>query len=221
MHNNNQANTKAIIFDLDGTLIDSLIDIALCANKVLEEFNLPSHKIDAYRNFLGGGALFLIKNCMPRNSSDEMIEKVLERFKVVYDEQQHFNTKPYEGIYELLKELKNRNIKVGVLSNKPHYFTCKYIDEFFKDLNLDEVHGQKDEVPRKPDPKGAIDIANSFGIACENIFFVGDSDVDMNTAKNANMIAVGVEWGFRGPFELIENGAKHIVKTPNEILDLF
>lgn len=214
-------NDKAIIFDLDGTLINSLEDIALCANIVLKEFNLPSHEIDAYRNFLGGGALFLIKNCMPKNSSDEMIEKVLERFKIVYDNEQHMNTKPYEGIYELLKELKEKGIKVGVLSNKPHYFTCKYVEEFFSSLKLDEVHGQKEEVPKKPDPIAASKIANSFGISCENIFFVGDSDVDMNTAKNAKMIAVGVEWGFRGPDELVEHGAKYIVKTPQDILNLF
>ena len=212
---------KAIIFDLDGTLIDSIIDIGLCANIVLREFNLPTHEIDAYRNFVGGGALFLIERCMPKNSSNEMIQKVLERFKVIYDQEKHDNTKPYDGIYDLLKELKNKGIKVGVLSNKPHYFTCKYVEEFFDDLQLDEIHGQKDEIPRKPDPIAARNIANSFNISCENIFFVGDSDVDMKTAKNADMVPVGVEWGFRGPKELIENGAKHIVKTPKDILKLF
>ena len=214
-------NKKAIIFDLDGTLIDSIIDIALCANIVLKEFNLPTHEIDAYRNFVGGGALFLIENCMPKNSSKQQISEVLERFKIVYDNEEHDNTKPYEGIYDLLKSLIKQNIKVGVLSNKPHYFTCKYIEEFFKDLELDEIHGQKEKIPRKPHPIGAIEIANSFNISCENIFFVGDSDVDMKTAKNANMKAVGVEWGFRGPKELIENGADYIVKTPKDILELF
>lgn len=214
-------NEKAIIFDLDGTLIDSLIDIALCANIVLKEFNLPTHDIDAYRNFLGGGASFLMKNCMPKNSSEELLKKVLDRFKVVYDDELHTNTKPYEGIYDLIKELKQKGIKIGVLSNKPHYFTCKYVEEFFGEFNLDEVHGQKEEVAKKPDPKAAIDIANSFNISCENIFFVGDSDVDMNTAKNANMIPIGVQWGFRGPEELIEHGAKYIVKTPKDIIKLF
>ncbi len=212
---------KAIIFDLDGTLIDSIIDIGLCANIVLKEFGLPTHEIDAYRNFVGGGALFLIENCMPKDSSNEMIKRVLERFKIVYDDEKHDNTKPYEGIYELLTMLKEKNIKIGVLSNKPHYFTCKYVEEFFKEFSLNEIHGQKEELPRKPHPIGAINIANSFDIPCENIFFVGDSDVDMKTAKNANMIAVGVEWGFRGPEELIENGAKHIVKTPQDIIKLF
>lgn len=211
---------KAFIFDLDGTLIDSLVDIALCTNIVLEEFNLPTHKIDAYRNFVGGGASVLIKSSVPKNSSDEIINKVLQRFKVVYDQEQHFNTKPYDGIYELLKQLKNRGIKVGVLSNKPHYFTCKYVEEFFKDLQIEEIHGQKEEIPKKPNPIAAIEIANSFNISCENIFFVGDSDVDMQTAKNAGMIAVGVDWGFRGPDELIEHGADYIVKTPLNILDL-
>ncbi len=211
---------KAIIFDLDGTLIDSLTDIALCANQVLKEFNLPTHDIDDYKAFVGGGALVLIQNCMPKNSKEELVQNVLKRFKEVYDQNLQGNTKPYEGIYDLLKELKNRDIKLGVLSNKPHKFTLKYVEQFFSEYNIIEPHGQKDEIPKKPDPSAAIDIAKAFNLPCENIYFVGDSDVDMQTAKNANMQAVGVEWGFRGVEELIENGADIIVKTPKDILNL-
>ena len=211
---------KAIIFDLDGTLIDSLTDIAICANIVLEKFKLPTHPIDEYKNFVGGGAEILIRNCTPLESSEELIKQTLEEFKIVYDQKLQGNTKPYDGVYELLEELKNLNIKVGVLSNKPHKFTLKYIEEFFSSHNIIEPHGQKDDVPSKPEPHGAITIAKAFNLPCENILFVGDSDVDMKTAKNANMIAVGVEWGFRGPEELVENGADHIVKTPLDILNL-
>ncbi len=213
-------NEKALIFDLDGTLIDSLTDIALCANEVLKRLNLPTHEIDDYKKFVGGGALVLIENCTPEDSSEELIEKALEEFKEVYDEKLQGNTKPYEGVYELLEELKNKNIKIGVLSNKPHKFTLKYVEEFFNSHNIIEAHGQKKEIPPKPHPLGAINIANSFNLPCENIYFVGDSDVDMQTAKNAGMIAVGVSWGFRGTEELIENGADFIVETPQDILKL-
>ncbi len=211
---------KAIIFDLDGTLIDSLTDIAICTNIVLKEFNFPTYKIEEYKNFVGGGALVLVKNCLPKNSSQELINRVMKRFKEIYDQNLPSNTKPYKGIKELLNELNNRNIKIGVLSNKPHKFTLKYVNHFFNDFNIMEIHGQKEGIPKKPDPKAAIDIANSFNIPCEDIYFIGDSDIDMQTAKSANMKAVGVEWGFRGIKELIENGADFIIKTPYEILKL-
>ncbi len=211
---------NAFIFDLDGTLIDSLTDIALCANKVLEEFSLPTHKIEDYKTFVGGGAEVLIENCTPKNSSKELIQEVLKQFKIVYDQNLQGNTQPYDGIYELLETLKNQNYKVGVLSNKPHKFTLKYVEQFFSSYNISEPHGQKEEVPKKPDPTGAINIAKSFNMPHENIYFIGDSDVDMQTAKNAGMIAVGVRWGFRGVDELLENGADFIVDTPLDILKL-
>lgn len=211
---------KAIIFDLDGTLIDSLTDIALCANEVLKKLNLPIHKIGDYKNFVGGGVLILIKNCMPKGSSPELIKKACDEFKIIYDQKLQGNTKPYDGINDLLQSLNNKNIKIGVLSNKPHEFTLKYVDKFFSLYNIVETHGQKEGLPAKPDPIGAVNIAKAFNIPCENIYFVGDSDVDMKTAKNAGMQAVGVSWGFRGTKELIENGADFIVKTPQDILKL-
>jgi len=211
---------KALIFDLDGTLIDSLKDIALCANRVLEEFELPTHKIEDYKNFVGGGAEILFENCMPKDSNKELRDSVLERFKVIYDQNLQGNTKPYDGVYELLDLLESSNYKLGVLSNKPHKFTLKYVEEFFSKYNISQAHGQKEELAKKPDPIGAINIAKAFNLPCENIYFVGDSDVDMQTAKNAGMVAVGVSWGFRGTKELIENGADHIVETPIDILKL-
>lgn len=213
-------NKKAIIFDLDGTLIDSLTDIAICANKVLEEFNYPTHEIEDYKKFVGGGALFLMKNCSPEDSSEEVINELFERFKVVYDQKFQANTKPYDGIYELLESLRKTDVKIGVLSNKPHKFTLKYVEEFFSEYTFEEVHGQKEEIPKKPDPVGAINIAKALDIPCEEIFFIGDSDVDMQTAKNAKMKAVGVSWGFRGVEELLENGADYIVKKPIDIAKL-
>ena len=213
------AGKKTIIFDLDGTLIDSLEDIAVCMNKVLEELNLPIHKIDDYKYFVGSGVDVLVNNAL-KDSSQEIKNEVLERFKKEYDQQLHAKTKPYAGIYELLDELKKLDYNLAVLSNKPHDFTVAYINYLFKDYNFKEVHGQKKEVPRKPDPIGAINIAKALNIPCSEIFFVGDTMVDMQTAVNANMIGIGVLWGFRDEKELMENGADFIVKHPLDILDI-
>ncbi|WP_258238269.1 HAD family hydrolase [Arcobacter sp. CECT 8983] len=212
---------NGFIFDLDGTLIDSLTDIALCSNIVLKEFGLPTHEISTYKYFVGGGAEVLVNNAIPKDSTKELNKKVLERFKEIYDQELHHNTKPYDGIYDLLDLLIENQIKVAILSNKPHEFTVKYVKEFFpKYSNILEVHGSKKDVPKKPHPRAALDIASALDLKCEKIYFVGDSDVDMQTAKRANMKAVGVAWGFRGPKELIENGADHIVQTPVDIFNL-
>lgn len=211
---------KAIIFDLDGTLINSLTDIALCANKVLEKFNMPTHEIEDYKNFVGGGALFLMENCSAKNSTKDEVYELFESFKAIYDTAIYENTKPYDGIYELLDKLLEKNYKIGVLSNKPHEFTLKYVDKFFAKYKFQEVHGQKENIPKKPDPIAAINIAKAFDVDCENIIFVGDTGVDMKTAKSAKMKAIGVAWGFRGTKELLKNGADHIVQTPQDILQL-
>ena len=213
------AGKKTIIFDLDGTLIDSLEDIAVCMNKVLEELNLPIHKIDDYKYFVGSGVDVLVNNAL-KDSSQEIKNEVLEKFKKEYDQQLHAKTKPYAGIYELLDELKKLDYNLAVLSNKPHDFTVAYINYLFKDYNFKEVHGQKKEVPKKPDPIGAINIAKALNIPCSEIFFVGDTMVDMQTAKSANMKAIGVLWGFRDEEELLTNGADFIVKHPLEILEI-
>ncbi len=210
----------AFIFDLDGTLIDSLLDIALCANKVLEEFSLPTHSLEDYKYFVGGGALVLIENCIPKGLGEDKVEAVLKRFIELYDTKLQNNTKPYDGIIELLSKLDEADIKIGILSNKPHEFTLEYAKKFFGNLNISEIHGQKEDVPKKPNPIAAINIAKSFDIPRENIYFVGDTSIDMKTAKGANMKAIGVSWGFRPVEELVENGADYIAKTPKDILSL-
>jgi len=211
---------KAIIFDLDGTLIDSLEDIAVCMNQVLEELNLPSHKIEDYKYFVGGGISILVDNALDKNTSHEIKEKVSEKFKVVYDQKLHSKTLPYNGIYELLDELQKLDFKIGILSNKPHEFTIAYAKNLFSKYDMKEVHGQKAHIAKKPDPIAAIQIAQSFDVPCEEVYFVGDTMVDMQTAVNAKMIGIGVLWGFRDEEELISNGATFVVKHPLDILDI-
>ena len=170
--------------------------------------------------FVGGGISILVDNALDKNISQEIKDEVTSRFKVIYDQKLHKKTLPYEGIYELLDDLVKLDFKIGILSNKPHEFTIQYTKNLFSKYNMEEVHGQKEEIPKKPDPIAAINIAKRFKTPCEEIYFVGDTMVDMQTAKNAGMIAIGVLWGFRDEKELRDNGADFIVSKPSEIIDL-
>ncbi|QNM89088.1 HAD family hydrolase [Aliarcobacter cryaerophilus] len=210
---------KTVIFDLDGTLLDSIEDIASSMNKVLESLQLPTHKIEDYKHFVGGGVDILVENALS-NQSKEIKDEVIKRFKIEYDGKLHSKTLPYDGIYELLDELKKLDINLAVLSNKPHEFTVSYVNHFFKNYDFKEVHGQKKDVPKKPDPKAALDIVKCLDSSCENTYFIGDTKIDMQTAKNANMTAIGVLWGFRDEKELRDFGADFIVSNPLEILKI-
>ncbi|MCT7542423.1 HAD family hydrolase [Aliarcobacter cryaerophilus] len=210
---------KTVIFDLDGTLLDSIEDIASSMNKVLESLQLPTHKIEDYKHFVGGGVDILVENALS-NQSKEIKDEVIKRFKIEYDGKLHSKTLPYDGIYELLDELKKLDINLAVLSNKPHEFTVSYVNHFFKNYNFKEIHGQKKDVQKKPDPKAALDIVKCLDSSCENTYFIGDTKIDMQTAKNANMTAIGVLWGFRDEKELRDFGADFIVSNPLEILKI-
>lgn len=210
---------KTVIFDLDGTLLDSIEDIASSMNKVLESLQLPTHKIEDYKHFVGGGVDILVENAL-NNQSKEIKDEVIKRFKIEYDGKLHSKTLPYDGIYELLDELKKLDINLAVLSNKPHEFTVSYVNHFFKNYNFKEIHGQKKDVPKKPDPKAALYIVKCLDSSCENTYFIGDTKIDMQTAKSANMTAIGVLWGFRDEKELRDFGADFIVSNPLEILKI-
>lgn len=210
--------SKLIIFDLDGTLIDSLEDIAISMNKVLEEFTLKTYEVNRYRYFVGGGVDILAENILKDQSKLELKEQIKKRFKEIYDNDMHSKTKVYDGIYELLDELEKRGFDLAILSNKPDIFTKEYAKTFFEKYNFKEVHGQKEDIPKKPNPTMAINIAKSFSMPCEEVYFVGDTLVDMQTANRANMKAIGVLWGFRDEKELREHNAHFIVKNPLDIL---
>ena len=211
---------KTVIFDLDGTLIDSIKDIALATNIVLEELGFEKHPLDAYQNFVGDGALMLLKNALPKKADDTLINNALQLFKKYYGDRIHKNTHPYEGIYDMLDKLKKENTTLAVLSNKPHEFTVEFIEYFFKDYPFIEVHGQKENVPKKPNPMGAVNIAKALEIKQENIFFVGDTATDMLTAKNAGMTSIGVSWGYRKVDELVASGADFIADNPNHLVQI-
>jgi len=213
-------NKKVVIFDLDGTLLDSLDDIAISANAVLKKLGLPSHKDEAFKKFIGDGARMLMKRALPKNSDENTIKKALELFTEIYSQTIHENTKPYDGIYEMLESLKQKGYILNLLSNKPQQFTLKYYDKFFSQFDFAYVYGQSDEHPKKPDPTTALKIAKNLDVNPSEIYFIGDTSTDMQTAKNAGMKSIGVLWGIRDENELITNGATHIINEPKEIIDI-
>lgn len=211
---------KLIIFDLDGTLIDSIHDIALCTNQVLEKLGFKTHPLDAYKNFVGDGAMTLLKNTFGDDVSDEILQKALVLFKEIYGDKIHKNTKPYDGIYEMLKIISKQDCYLAVLSNKPHEFTVDFIEHFFKNFPFVEVHGQKEEVPRKPNPQGIFNIANNLDVRLEDIIFIGDTPIDIKTAKNAGVTSVAVSWGYRGVEELKKSDPDIVARDTKHLSEL-
>lgn len=211
---------KAVLFDLDGTLVNSLIDIADSMNKVLENRNCPTHSYEVINSFIGSGLRNLVTKALPETAKNEgNIESCFNEMMTEYRENCTNKTAIYDGIIALLNELQSRNIKLAVLSNKADELTKKISNVLFPDY-FEIANGLKDEASKKPHPSGAIEISKNLGFFPEEILYVGDSGIDMQTAKNANMYAVGVLWGFRPEEELIAEGAQSIIKHPLELIAL-
>lgn len=208
---------KLVIFDLDGTLLDSIEDIAKSMNLALNELGFDGFEVEKYNYFVGSGVDVLVKNVKKAIDTDLNELLLLKRFKIIYESKLQQHTKPYDGIVELLSKLSNHFL--AVLSNKPHDITNEYVLKFFPNT-FSQIFGQRDGIPKKPDPQTAIEIANFFNYPCEQSFFVGDTNIDMLTAKNAHMKSIGVLWGFRDEKELRMSKADFIVQNPMEILDI-
>lgn len=212
---------KGIIFDLDGTLLNTLDDIGSCANHVLKKRGFPVHEIGEYRYFIGDGAAMLMQRALPENNRDpDMVAACVQEFNAVYQKNGDSKTVLYPGIPELLDELTEMKTKKAILSNKPHELTLRSVQNLLARWRFNLVFGQRDHVPRKPDPAGALEIAAHLDIVPSEILYLGDSSVDMKTAVSAGMFPVGVLWGYREKDELRENGAGKFVNHPYEILDL-
>jgi phosphoglycolate phosphatase len=211
---------KGIIFDLDGTLVNSLEDISDAMNKVLQGLNYPTHTYDTYQYFIGSGLRNLVSKALPAtNNSDEQIEICFECMIETYREVCTIKTKPYEGILELLDNLKSQDIKMAVFSNKADELTKKIASEIFPN-HFDAAIGLSTEALKKPNPFEAIQISKKWNLKPEEILFVGDSDIDMQTAVNANMFPVGVTWGYRTEDELMASGAKVVINKASELIDI-
>lgn len=214
---------KAILFDLDGTLLDTLQDLADSGNAVLEARGFPPHPTDAYRTFIGNGMVNLVRDIFPEGHRPAVggeTDTVLAEYRAAYGERWKSTTVIFPGIAALLDQLTEKGIPIGVLSNKAHDFTEKCVEAFLSDWRWEVVLGAREGIPKKPDPAGAIEAAGILGIVPSACWFLGDSDVDMMTAVNAGMRAVGVSWGFRPVEELKEAGAEVILETPGELLEL-
>lgn len=213
---------KAVLFDLDGTLLDTLQDIADSANAALKQLGFDEHPTEAYKYFVGDGIEHLAERALPQSSRDNnTVATCLELIRSEYKRRWDVNTRPYSGIREMLEALRQRNIPTAILSNKPHEFTCRMIDEYFGDYSFTLVRGAIEGVPIKPDPTAALQITRQMGISPGEFVYVGDSSTDMQTAAAAGMYAVGVFWGFRTKDELIQTGAEVVIERPFELVALF
>ena len=212
---------KAVIFDLDGTLLDTLNDLADAGNRVLSDAGFPVHPVDSYRYFVGDGLATLILRILPGDMRrDEQVQRVGKAFREAYAKNWNAKTKVYKGIGTLLDGLKKNELPINVLSNKPHDFTEICVREFLGEWTFAHVMGNRVGLAKKPDPAGALEIAGKLGFASSEIIYVGDTATDMKTAVAAGMYPVGVLWGFRTAGELEESGAARLVEHPEEILEL-
>lgn len=212
---------KAFIFDLDGTLIDSLADIAESINRMLDARGYPRSDVELFRQMVGDGMEKLVERALPEAvRSEELIQVCVEEYRANYDQLWNAQTKPYEGIVEMLAALKGRGTKLGVISNKAHRFTVPMTEHFFGKGCFDHILGQRNDVPRKPAPDGAHEMAAFLGLKTDEMAYVGDSGIDMAFAKSSGMRAVGVRWGFRSEAELREHGADVLISRPADLFDL-
>lgn len=211
---------RACIFDLDGTLADTLESIAWVANHVLAELGLPAQETERFKTFAGDGGRVLMERCLlASGGSLEWLDRAEERYRAEFAAHPMFRTKPYPGIPELVDRLKKRGLALAVCSNKPHAAAVQVVEGLFGPGCFDAVLGQSPERPRKPAPDMPLALAEQLGTRPEECLYLGDTNTDMDTGRNAGMHTVGVLWGFRGREELEEHGAQFLAARPEEVED--
>ncbi len=210
---------QAVIFDLDGTLVDSLRDLAESVNYALKQVSLPAHSVESYKLRVGDGAVKMISRSLPE-SQQNLAARVLDIQQAYYREHICDYSQPYPGIPEALGELRRRSIRLAVLSNKPDPLTQMLVERLFGGNTFELVRGHRPEFAHKPDPGSALALAEAMNISPSQIAFVGDTAMDIQTAQNAGMIPIAVTWGFRDRGELSQAGAKRFAETPADLLEL-
>lgn len=213
---------KAILFDLDGTLLNTLEDIAIACNHALEKSGFSIHPVSSYRKMVGNGFEMLIKRATQsgRSLNQEELAALVAKSKDYYAQNMYAKTLPYPGIPETLKSLQSRKLLLGVFSNKPDELSRKLIRHFFPDISFFTVTGARPGRPLKPDPQVLLDLVQKAQAAVHESIYVGDSNVDVLTAKNAGVTSIGAAWGFRGRTELTDAGADYVISNPEQILDI-
>ncbi len=211
---------KAIIFDLDGTLLNTLDDLADSMNRVLQRMGFPVHPVDAYRYFVGDGIETFAWRVLPEENRDKnTVTACVVDMLDEYGEHWQDKTRPYDEIGEMLTALLDRKLKLAILSNKPDALTQIAVSAFLSSWNFDVVAGVVNGVPKKPDPAGALNIAGKLNLSGNDILYLGDTGTDMLTAQRAGMFAIGALWGFRDAEELQKNGACALIERPLDILN--
>lgn len=215
-------NYKAVIFDLDGTLLNTIEDLTICFNAVIEKRDFPVFTMDEYKLLVGNGAENVIRNIIPRDKiTEDLAKECLAEFKVAYGAGCQVHTKPYPEIDQLLRISVEKSIKCAVLSNKPHDATIQCIQYYFPKIPFYSVMGKGEDTPLKPDPLLALKILEDMQVSPKECVFLGDTATDMQTAVNAGAFPIGALWGFRSEDELTGAGAKKLLSNPLELLDLF
>ena len=212
---------KCVLFDLDGTLVDSLADLADSMNRVLTRQGLPPHPVQAYRYFVGNGITKLVQRALPAEAQQQnLVQDCVQKMRQEYAMHWADTTRPYPGIAELLDTLATRGIEMAILSNKPDELTQEVVRTLLPEWNFAAVAGARETIPRKPDPVGALRIANLLHLEPADFLYLGDTNTDMQTARAARMFAVGALWGFRTADELKEHGAQALLTVPMELCPL-
>lgn len=209
---------RAAVFDLDGTLLNTLADLADSGNELLASYGMAPHPEPAFRYFVGNGSRKLMERILP-GKSPEQIDEALARYKAIYEKHLTAKTTPYAGISETLSALKARGVRMAVCTNKHISAAEALIRKYFPADTFDTFEGDRPGVPRKPDPAHVRIVLEKMGIRPEETVYLGDSGVDMQTAVNAGALPVGVLWGFREKDELMENGAQILLSKPSELLE--
>ena len=212
---------RAAIIDLDGTLIDSIADLADSANDMLAFYGFPQHSLEEYRYFVGNGPRKLMERCLPQEQASDVafVDEALARYNRCYSEHLLNKTKPYEGILPMLGTLQQKNIPLAICTNKQQFASDAIVAKLFPVGMFRENIGDQEGMPRKPDPTKVLRIAKHFGVKPDEVAYLGDTSTDMETAKNAGFLPIGVTWGFRPREELVENGAKILLDHPMELLE--
>lgn len=214
-------NFKAVIFDLDGTLLDTIADLTDSMNIALNHFGFPGHDVEACKTFVGDGVEMFAFRALPENSRDQaMVAKCVALMRQEYTKRWANKTRPYNGIPQLLDALTSRYLEMAILSNKPHDSAKEMVAAILSEWRFNPVIGAQPAVPKKPDPTLANHISQELGIPPEQFLYLGDTGTDMKTAQASGMFAVGALWGFRSAEELEHAGAEVLVKHPREVLEL-
>ena len=207
---------KAVLFDMDGTVLDTLDDLADSVNRSLREFGLPEVSRFQVGQSLGNGAKYLIRHCLPEGSDEALCEQVLAFYKPWYDAHCRIKTKPYDGILQLMVALRADGIRQAIISNKPDSAVQELAEAFFPGL-MDVVIGESPAVKRKPSPDTVLAAASQMGLMASDCVYIGDTEVDLETARNAGMDCIPVSWGFRTEEQLCAAGAEEIIRSPEEL----